>query len=91
MQSGGGGLQSLVGRVMCRGSECGGPWVSATCEELDGFTGLSDRVDWGSLPVAGVEETEGCYKLPPSLLHLNGIQPQLLFIPSYSSRTVTLP
>ena len=35
----------MVGRVMCRGSECGGPWVSATCEELDGFTGLSDRVD----------------------------------------------
>jgi len=44
VQSGGGGLQSLVGRVMCRGSKCGGPWVSANCEELE-FTGLSDRVD----------------------------------------------
>ena len=26
-----GSMQSLVGRVMCRGSECGGPWASATC------------------------------------------------------------
>ena len=27
-----GSMQSVVGRVMCRGSECGGPWASATCD-----------------------------------------------------------
>ena len=37
-------MQSLVGRVMCRGSECGRPWVSATCTGVGFVTDTCEMV-----------------------------------------------